>query len=76
MLVFSNSITRGGVPGGEQYYDIIHWHLEGPEYKTHHSNTTSIQTIKINVIDPFGNSLDFNNYDTEVCLGIRKVTEA
>ena len=52
--------------------DIITWTASGPDYEAHILNTRSFQTVEVDIRDTKGRSIDFNNYDLRIQIGIRK----
>jgi hypothetical protein len=52
--------------------DIIEWAASGPDYEAHQLNTRAFQSIEVDVRDTHGESIDFNNYDLSIRIGIRK----
>ena len=52
--------------------DIITWTASGPDYEAHVLNTRSFQTVEVDIRDTKGRSIDFNNYDLRIQIGIRK----
>ena len=65
----------GSIPIGDALPgDIIQYRSAEP-VETHALNTSSIQSIEIDIRDNRGRTLDFNNYDLSVQIGIRKTRQ-
>lgn len=54
--------------------DIIHRAASGPDYEAHELNMRSFQSIEVDVRDTHGESIEFNQYDLSIRIGIRKST--